>query len=505
MGSTISVVEVVKCALNNKFLIFLHIIIIMSQEEAGANVPQEHKSAFLSFISSLGSATGDLSQLTAPAFLLNGTSLLEYSTHWADFPALLYAVNTPKSSEAERMAAVSRWFMSTLYGSYHERCAQGSEKKPYNPILGEQFHCVWHESDPVPSPPAVPLEGDLQVLNGLSGWQQAECTVEQVSHHPPVTAFHVGMGSQSKELSDWDVEINGHCGQKSKFKSFTVKVEQTGRCQLKLRLPAPVDPKLYPTSAQPTSPTVETYTLNLPELTIRGLLSGSIFLEMGGTTKIYSSTGWVTEIEYLPKPWFVGDYHFIQGRIYNALLPNNATGTAEVEYTLSGRWTERTLIKHVKTGKEEVLFDFHALPRPRKHVQPPSPQRPLESRQVWKSTTDALLKGDYGKASQEKTRVEEEQRKIRRERQERGQEWRADYFEFEQDQSVALPQFQPTSPVVSGSVATEKKTSKWSLKASSSSMSGQTQAMRGSSMTWADLLGPLVDVGHWKFLGTKKK
>lgn len=42
----------------------------------------------------------------------------------------------------ERMLAVTRWFMSTLWGSYASRCTNGQhEKKPYNPILGEQFLC----------------------------------------------------------------------------------------------------------------------------------------------------------------------------------------------------------------------------------------------------------------------------------------------------------------------------------------------------------------------------
>jgi hypothetical protein len=32
--------------------------------------------------------------------------------------------------------------MSTLWGSYASRCTNGlTEKKPYNPILGEQFYC----------------------------------------------------------------------------------------------------------------------------------------------------------------------------------------------------------------------------------------------------------------------------------------------------------------------------------------------------------------------------
>jgi hypothetical protein len=40
------------------------------------------------------------------------------------------------------MLEVARWFISTLWGSYASRCTNGlNEKKPYNPVLGEQFFC----------------------------------------------------------------------------------------------------------------------------------------------------------------------------------------------------------------------------------------------------------------------------------------------------------------------------------------------------------------------------
>jgi hypothetical protein len=73
----------------------------------------------------LAAATGDLSSLTCPAFLLNGVSLLEYSQHWCDHPDLLYNISEkPKGSPGfqwlmvERMLACTAWFLSTLYGSF---------------------------------------------------------------------------------------------------------------------------------------------------------------------------------------------------------------------------------------------------------------------------------------------------------------------------------------------------------------------------------------------------
>lgn len=77
----------------------------------------------------------------------------------------------------ERILAICRWFISTLYGSYASRCTDGKyEKKPYNPILGEQFHCTM---------------GD------------AKCVCEQVCHHPPISAFYL-------EDEKAGVSLNGH-------------------------------------------------------------------------------------------------------------------------------------------------------------------------------------------------------------------------------------------------------------------------------------------------------
>jgi hypothetical protein len=164
-----------------------------------SNHPQHHhKSAFLAFLQQLASFTGDLSQLTAPSFMLNGISLLEYSAHWLDYPHL-FAQIAEGSSPEDRMVAAVKWFLSTLPGSYHERCVNGSEKKPYNPILGEQFHCEWRDE--------------------RQSWKEARMTVEQVSHHPPVTAFFA-------EIPSAGVSLCGHYGQKSKFKGTYINVIQ---------------------------------------------------------------------------------------------------------------------------------------------------------------------------------------------------------------------------------------------------------------------------------------
>ena len=122
--------------------------------------PPSFQSVLLQFIKQLATVSTDLHQLSCPAVMLNGVSLLEYTKHWCDHPDLFVKISegeTPTGrcrrtifySILDRMIAIVRWFVSSLYGSFVGRTVKsgGFERKPYNPILGEQFICTWPDSD----------------------------------------------------------------------------------------------------------------------------------------------------------------------------------------------------------------------------------------------------------------------------------------------------------------------------------------------------------------------
>jgi len=50
--------------------------------------PPSFQSVLMQFIKQLATASTDLHQLSCPAVMLNGASLLEYSKHWGDHPDL---------------------------------------------------------------------------------------------------------------------------------------------------------------------------------------------------------------------------------------------------------------------------------------------------------------------------------------------------------------------------------------------------------------------------------
>jgi len=74
--------------------------------------------------------------------------------------------------------------------------------KPYNSILGEQFLCYWivptpssnssSESNPVMITKKSPVTGlpELCLVNSTIEGIKITCINEQISHHPPVSAFY---------------------------------------------------------------------------------------------------------------------------------------------------------------------------------------------------------------------------------------------------------------------------------------------------------------------------
>ncbi|KAJ2160031.1 Oxysterol-binding protein 4 [Coemansia sp. RSA 552] len=361
-------------------------------EPSGSIAPASHSGDFMSFIKGVLSFTGDLSSLTCPSFLLNGISLLEYGAHWSDYPHVLAEI-TQATDSAERMRLVARWFVSTLYGSYNKRVAESNtgEKKPFNPILGEQFLAAWDDPD----------------------YGETRFVCEQVSHHPPVSALYF-------ENAKAGIYGSGHFSQKSKFKGTTMKVVQEGRVTLRMRN------------------SDEVYCLSLPSLNICSILSGKPFLEMSNTTFIRSTKGYTAEFHWHTKPWLYGEYHKFDGKVFRDASPQfvqDGPGQ-ELLYVLKGKWVADSYAVDQKTGEEKILFDVGAKPAADIIIRPVAKQAELESRRVWDKVSTALANGDYDVASREKTALEEAQRALRREREEKNVEWKPSMFVWVDDADI---------------------------------------------------------------------
>ncbi|KAL1922211.1 uncharacterized protein VTP21DRAFT_9750 [Calcarisporiella thermophila] len=346
--------------------------------ENGKSNGQQLSSEFMSFLSTIASFSGDLASMTCPSFLLSGMSLLEYSAFWVDHPELFAAI-TESDSESERMLAAARWFISTLRGSYTTEgraATRGeSEKKPFNPPLGEQFFATW---------PAVGDLGETRLM------------AEQVSHHPPVSAF---WGINEKA----GVELVGHSGQKTRFRAPYVYVDQAGHVVITLK-----------------KRNSEQYLVTLPHLFIKNLLTGSPYTEVCDTNWIVSSTGWTARFSYSTRNLFSGTNHSFKCTVSNPA----GKPTHEIE----GTWASVSEVVDLATNEKKLFLDA-AKPGPSQmQLKPLEEQGPMESHRLWHKVSEALRNKNYSLATREKTLIEEEQRAARRKRAETGEIWEPKYF-----------------------------------------------------------------------------
>ncbi|KIP01337.1 hypothetical protein PHLGIDRAFT_32558 [Phlebiopsis gigantea 11061_1 CR5-6] len=327
--------------------------------EVGEAVPASQKSSWASFLKSIAGVSGDLSSLTAPPFILSPISLTEFPAYWCERPELFAAIADAKTDES-RSVAVLKWFISTLKGQYTSRNEKlGSEKKPLNPVLGELFYGFWPD---------------------LNSRGRTNLVVEQVSHHPPITAYYIE--NVSKGLT-----LQGHSAQKTSFSGGSIIVKQIGHAVLTVDLPGGAK---------------EQFLITLPRLRIDGLWYGSPYIELTETSYIQSSTGWLSTIEYKGKGYFSGKSHQ-----FKALL--TPPGSNNARRTFEGLW--HTTSKDVGSG--ELFTDVQG-PKEEVSVASLDEQDEWESRRLWSAVAKGIREGDFETASREKSKIENEQRQRRR-------------------------------------------------------------------------------------------
>lgn len=345
-----------------------------NNKKAGAETPPQAKSSsWSSFLKSIASFNGDLSSLTAPAWILSTTSLVEFSSYWTEHPSVFVAPAAEKDP-AKRAMLVLKWFLSTLKQQYASRSEKlGSEKKPLNPFLGELFLGKWEDE-----------VGETRLVS------------EQVSHHPPVTAYCIWNANAG-------VRLQGYNAQKASF-SRTINVKQIGHAILHI------------------DEYDEDYLITLPSLHIEGLISGSPYVELNRCSYIQSSTGYTAKIDYSGKGWISGKSNTFSAVLY----PQGKE--KEAIYTADGQWNGAFVIKNAKTKEVVDTYDPEKTKVTPLTVAPIEEQDDYESRRAWKKVADAITKGDMETTSFEKSLIENRQRELRRLEKEEGREWDRRFF-----------------------------------------------------------------------------
>ncbi|KAJ7353619.1 hypothetical protein DFH08DRAFT_857338 [Mycena albidolilacea] len=352
----------------------------MTEQQPGDAVPVAQRGSWSSFLKSIASMSGDLSSLTAPPFILSPISLTEYPAYWCERPELFAAIADGKTSE-ERALAVLKWFISTLKGQYTTRNeSAGSEKKPLNPALGELFYGYWPDQD---------------------GRGKTTLLTEQVSHHPPITAYVI-------ENEKKGLKLVGHNAQKTSFSTGSIIVKQIGHAVLTVKLPAGGE---------------EQYLLTLPRLRIDGLWYGAPYIELSEQSYIVGG-GFVGVIEYKGKGYFSGKSHSFKA----TLTPQPGRGgSATKEIVVEGTWHQNSKFTtgghgsfHDVSGPKEVVTAVGA--------EASGEMGPMETRKLWELVAKGIREGDFELASREKTRIENEMRQRRKDETASGVPWALKHF-----------------------------------------------------------------------------
>jgi hypothetical protein len=343
-------------------------------------------SSWTSFLKSIASFNGDLSSLTAPPFILSSTSLTEYSAYWGEHPALLVAPAREPDPE-KRALLVMKWFLSTLHQQYCTRSEKlGSEKKPLNPFLGELFLGKWVECEDI---------GDTQLIS------------EQVSHHPPATAYSIVNDKHG-------VELQGYNAQKASFSS-TIQVKQLGHALL----------SVTPPDKDKSNPAeLETYLITLPSLHIESLIYGTPYVELEKTARIASSTGYIAKIDFSGKGWLSG-----KKNTFTAVLYHEREGEKHPIYTADGQWSNSFTLRDGRTKKEIETFTISNMKTTPLTLAPLEEQDAYESRRAWKDVASAIERGDMDTTSAAKSKIEVAQRQLRKKEKDQNKEWQRRFFQ----------------------------------------------------------------------------
>ena len=300
----------------------------------------------------------------------------------------------------ERMVAVLRWFIGTLKGQYTSRnTSMGSEKKPLNPVLGEVFYGNWPDTD---------NQGETTLVS------------EQVAHHPPITAYYL-------ENAKAGVSVEGHSGQKTSFNGRSISVVQVGHAKMFLDRPEGR----------------ETYVITLPTLSIDGLWFGSPYIELTDSSYIYSSTGMHAKIHYSGRGYFSGKAHSFQATV-------SAPSSSKPILQAQGIWSGKsTVTEGTVLPVGSVFWDADAQKRDEVHVKPLDQMGEYESRRLWQHVSHGIRTGNYDLASKDKSRIENEQRALRKKRETDGTQHQLKHFVLIEDDPVYSSLVVPTKHVPS--------------------------------------------------------
>ncbi|KAL1655884.1 hypothetical protein SLS61_001447 [Didymella pomorum] len=334
-----------------------------------------NRSALKDFLASIATISGDLSNITAPPFVLAENSTVEIPQYWCDH-AHLFVRQAWGETEEQRALNVLESFMGALRNQqYAGRDESEGIKKPLNAFLGELFMGKWEDEE----------------------LGQTRLVSEQVSHHPPITACYIWNdkhGVRAEGFTEQEITFSGN-----------VSIKQKGYAMLHI--------DKYD----------EDYLMPVPNVKVKGILGGKPYPELQGNYSLISSTGYVSKIKFEGKSFFGGGQkNGFEAKMFHIDRPN------EVLYEAKGAWNGDSTFEDARTGKAIEKMDFHSLKTLPLQIEDIAEQDPWESRKAWRDVIAALRRGDMKTVASAKSVLEQGQRQMRKDEAASGTTWKNRFF-----------------------------------------------------------------------------
>ncbi|KAL7302309.1 hypothetical protein TKK_0004972 [Trichogramma kaykai] len=230
-----------------------------------------HSEVNLCSVLSLGK---DLSKITMPVIFNEPLSFLQRVAEYMEYAKLL-KLAAEQTSPVARLQYVSAFAVSALASNW-ERLG-----KPFNPLLGETYELQ---------------REDFRII------------CEQVSHHPPISAFHA---------DSEDFIFHGSIHPKLKFWGKSIEIHPKGMVTVEL-------PKWK-----------ESYVWQNVNCILHNVLVGQIWMEQLGVLEIrqYGGANLKAELSFKSAGWNNKDLHRVEGFVVDQERKRLAY--------LYGKWTER--------------------------------------------------------------------------------------------------------------------------------------------------------------------
>ncbi|XP_061760015.1 oxysterol-binding protein-related protein 2-like [Nerophis ophidion] len=218
----------------------------------------------------------ELSKIAMPVVFNEPLSFLQRISEYMEHTNLIHKA-CRLSDSIDRMQVVAAFAVSAV-ASQWERTG-----KPFNPLLGETFELM-REDD---------------------GYRLIS---EQVSHHPPISAFHA-------ESLKQEFAFHGSIYPKLKFWGKSVEAEPKGTMTLELLKHK------------------EAYTWTNPMCCVHNVILGKLWIEQYGTVEIVNhSTGDKCVLNFKPCGMFGKELHKVEGHIQDSSKKKHCV--------IYGKWTE---------------------------------------------------------------------------------------------------------------------------------------------------------------------